>query len=213
MNRHTFLAASAAGAALAPVLTASSSSAASAEFEKTAFLANLARPYKHKQVVASTRLENGRAMHYMRNSIDGFAGGYGDGPGSLHSVAVLYGFSIVSVLDDAMWSKYAISATLAGLKEPDAVPMSPLANPYVGEVAKLVADGATFFVCNNALNGISGVFGAKKLGIESVSDAQRKAVRDEFAAHMLPGVMIVPAGVVAITVAQESGFALIQGSL
>jgi intracellular sulfur oxidation DsrE/DsrF family protein len=152
-------------------------------------------------------------MHYMRNSIDGFAGGYGDGPGSLHSVAVCYGFSIVSVLDDAMWTKYGFSAAMAAYAPPDIVPKAPLTNPYTAEVAKLVADGATFFVCNNALNGIAGYFGAKQLGVATVTPDQRKAVRDEFAAHMLPGTMIVPAGVVAITVAQENGFALIQGSL
>jgi intracellular sulfur oxidation DsrE/DsrF family protein len=225
IGRRDFLSATGAAVALsgAPCTSPPAHAAASERFDRKAFEAILARPFRHRQVFASTALEGGLVLHYMENSLQAYAEGFGEGPGTLHAAAVLYGRSLVIALHDAMWTKYGLTALLSepsgqlahveemvktllpGAHTGDVAATAP--NPYAARLAVLVGGGASFFVCNNALRGFSAVVAAKTPNVTAAS------VHDDLAAHLLPGAMIVPAGVAALNAAQEARFTFIQATM
>jgi len=65
---------------------------------------------------------------------------------------------------------------------------------------ELSAKGVLFGICNVALTIYSGIF-AKSMGL------QANAVRQDWVASLLPGVQIVPSGVIAVNRTQERGCA------
>jgi len=74
-------------------------------------------------------------------------------------------------------------------------------------IRALVADaGARFFVCNNAAHGVANAIGSS-LG------KSPDAVYNDFAQHLVPNAMLVPAGVWAVHAIQEQRFTLLQTSL
>jgi intracellular sulfur oxidation DsrE/DsrF family protein len=192
-------------------------------WNRAAFEAILARPYRHRQVFASTRLADGLVLHYMENSLDSYEHGFEDRPGTLHTAAVLYGTSLAVAMNNAMWAKYplpsvvepsaqGVGARVEGMVDAllhgggDAALASSI-NPYAAQVGVLVERGASFFVCNNALRGFSDKLSAK------MSGSSAAAIRDDLAGHLLPGAMVVPAGVGALNAAQEAHFTFIQATL
>jgi len=209
LNRGVFLASAAASAAIPSAVAAASPTLPIGAFDRVAFEADLHRPARHKQVFAATSLDHGAVLNYMANSLSGYAEGYGDGPGSMHVAAVLYGFSLVLLLQEEMWVKYRIREGLAALAIPDPVPFPdvPPENPYLGQVAALVAQGASFYVCSHAFGGVTR-FLAKRAGF----DTQGDAVRNDCLAHLAAG-MLVPAGPVGLNAAQEAHFTFFQATM
>jgi intracellular sulfur oxidation DsrE/DsrF family protein len=232
IGRRDFLSATGAAVAVAGAPPAATHAAAPGRWDRTAFEAILARPCRHRQVFASAGLEGGLVLHYMENSLQAYAEGFGEGPGTLHAAAVLYGRSLVVVLQDAMWTKYRLAALLSepsehrglggdakayvgrvegmvntllhgGHADDDAAAR----NPYGTRLAPLVTRGASFFVCNNALRNFS-VFVAAE-----TPDTTATSIHDDLAEHLLGGAMIVPAGVAALNAAQEARFTLFQATL
>ncbi|HTJ25670.1 MAG TPA: hypothetical protein VMA36_05830 [Candidatus Limnocylindria bacterium] len=230
--RREFLSATTA-VALGGVASAPVRAATVQGWNRAAFEAILARPYRHRQVFGSARLANGLVLHYMENSLNAYEHGFGEGPGTLHTAAVLYGPALTVTLSDDMWVRYRLAALLndsgaehglrahvhgivtgvegivgslmhRGVGEGD--PASPT-NPYAARVAALVARGASFFVCNNALRNFSRTLATQAPGPDAT------AIHDDLAAHLLPGTMIVPAGVAAINAAQEARFTFFPATL
>jgi intracellular sulfur oxidation DsrE/DsrF family protein len=222
MNRSSFLAA---GAMSAAGLAVSGREAAAAtpsptplwgavpfSFDRAAFEAELGKPYRHRQLFGSTKLGGAAVLHYMENTLRAYAEGFGEGPGTLHVAAVLYGSSLALVAQDAMWPKYDITGVLHAEHEetPDASAVTK--NPYASRVAALVAQGASFFVCNNALSGASYQL-AKLAAHGEPTREQVVAVHDDLLAHLVPGAMVVPAGVAAINAGQEARFTYLQATI
>jgi intracellular sulfur oxidation DsrE/DsrF family protein len=217
MNRSTFIAAGAAGvtiaSAVAPSIAAAATPAAlvpgALHFDRPAFEAVLARPFRHHQVFATTRLDDGVVLHYMENSLKAYAEGFGEGPGTLHVAAVMYGTSLAVAMNDNMWTKYGIGAVLDKMTK-DLKPADALAketkNPFAARVTALMTGGASFFVCNNALSGLAS-------GLAETMKGDHAAIHDELVANMLPGVIVVPAGVAALNACQEAQFTLVQASI
>jgi hypothetical protein len=157
----------------------------------------------------------------MRNTLGGYRD-VGVDWSDVLPVAVLYhGFSIFLAFDDLVWNRYVIpfsgkikhgngAAQIASVRE-----FGPSGNPLLREqggdgdisIRSLVADaGARFFVCNNAALGTASMV-AKALG------KPFDAVYGDFAHHLVPNAMLVPAGVWAIHAIQEQRFTLLQTSL
>jgi intracellular sulfur oxidation DsrE/DsrF family protein len=207
MIRRTFLAATATGIAVAAA--APTPAAAAWQFDRAAFEAVLARPYRHRQVYATTQLAGGIVLHYMENALEAYEKGFGEGPGTLHVAAVTYGPSLALALDDTAWAKYRLGPFLNGLptqQQPDPTLAAALANPFGARVDALVGRGASFFVCNNALHGVSTLL-AKTAG------SSADAVHDDLVGHLRAGAMLVPAGVAALNACQEARFTLVQASI
>ncbi len=179
-------------------------------------VAVLRKDAKYKQVMASVPLRGGVVAHYMYNSLNGVERGYGAPAGSMHVTTVLYGTSIALVLSDAFWDAHVTDAALGVLGE------KPLpnrkGNPYLhaeasagadvgAGVEALLARGASFFVCANALMGLAQTF-AKLPGFPTDAppfDTLRRA--------LIPQSTLVPAGVAALVTLQQQGYTYMQASI
>ncbi len=186
-------------------------------FDAKAFGAVLDQPFPHRQVVAATTyVEGTAALAFMENTIKAYIDPmyFHAGPKSVHAAAVFYhGASVLLALDDAMWAKYPLAESTAMPGAPaksDAVPAR--SNGHAAKMKQLLETyGASYFVCNNALSGLAGEIAAKVAPAGSTATrAQVVAIHDEFVAHFLPGVLLVPAGVAAINAAQEARFTFLR---
>jgi intracellular sulfur oxidation DsrE/DsrF family protein len=106
-------------------------------------------------------------------------------------------------LNDAVWAKYHIgemfeikSGTVAATKNPYAV-ITDIPLPNIG-VSKLLATGVLIGACDVALTVYSGM-AAGKMKMDAA------AVKKEWVAGLMPGVQVVPSGVMAVARAQEFG--------
>lgn len=192
-SRLNFLAAGAIAAAAGG--TPSIANAAMSEFDRSAFEAVLRRPFPHRQAFASPTVADGAVLGFMYNSLNAYETGFGEGPGTLHAAAVLYHFGVALALDDHAWRTFAIADGLR--RNGDRVTATTGdGNPFIirprgWTFAELQRRHASFFVCRNALTDL-----ARRSG----------TTLDALATHLLPGMMIVPAGVAALNALQEERF-------
>jgi intracellular sulfur oxidation DsrE/DsrF family protein len=222
--RRDFLTATTA-IALGGIATAPARGTSASAWNRGAFEAILARPYRHRQVFASARMSDGLVLHYMENSLQAYEHGFGEGPGTLHAAAVLYGPALAITLRDEMWTKYRLATVLSGAAAQEGLrervqgmvdsllhrgsdgASASSGNPYAARLAALVARGASFFVCDNALHKLS-----QTLSV-TMHSPDSEAIHNDLGAHLLPGTMIVPAGVAALNAAQEARFTFFQATL
>jgi hypothetical protein len=192
-SRSGFLAASALVAASAGL--ARPATAASATFDRAAFEARMRQPAPHRQVFGSGRVAEGAVLGFMYNSLNAYETGFGEGPGTLHAAAVFYRTGVALGLDDEAWHTYGLSGILnsAGdhVTSADANPF--LHAPPGWSITDLQRRNTSFFVCQNALTDL-----ARRSGTSL----------DTLKGHILPGMMLVPAGVAAINALQEEHFTL-----
>jgi intracellular sulfur oxidation DsrE/DsrF family protein len=107
-----------------------------------------------------------------------------------------------------MWAKYRLGEELA-LNGADGRPAT--LNPWrsapqilgmtlpQASIESLQQRGATFIICNNALEIFAALL-AQKRGLDP------KVVYEDMKANILPGVTLVPAMVIAVEKAQAAGF-------
>ena len=116
-------------------------------------------------------------------------------------------FAIPMVFNDAVWAKYKLGefghVTDPATKAPATRNIFYHSKPGDllfpnAAIEKLQARGVIFTCCNVALGAVSGLLGSK-IGV-SPADA-----RKEWLAGLLPGVTVVPSGVLALNRAQEKG--------
>jgi intracellular sulfur oxidation DsrE/DsrF family protein len=194
-SRRTFLAATAVAAAATGVPL--SAPAAAPAFDRAAFEARARLPFRHRQAFAAPRVADGAVLGFMFNSLNAYETGFGEGPGTLHAAAVLYHSGVALALNDEAWRTFGIAE--ATRKNGDRVTAPALdANPFLRApqgwaIADLQRRQASFFVCQNALADL-----ARRTGT-SLDDLQ---------SHLLPGMMMVPAGVAAVNALQEEHFTL-----
>lgn len=194
-SRRIFLAASSIAAVSAGVPFRAA--AATPSFDRATFEERLRTPFLHRQAFASPLVADGAVLGFMSNSLNAYETGFGEGPGTLHAAAVLYHFGVAFALDDNAWRTFGIAETI--VKGGDRVTVAAAGgNPFVRApqrhtIGDLQKRGASFFVCRNALEDL----------------ATRSATSfDVLAGHLLPGMMVVPAGVAAINALQEARFTL-----
>ena len=224
ISRKHFVAAAALGVTAAAAFDGSSTPADAAsalhfhvvklsEFDRAKMLATLDVKNANKQVFQSvtplTVAGTSSLYLHMQNSLNAFEFSYGMGPGSLATLGILTGPSIVYALDDAMWKKYAIGTafnladtnvyyTAASLKETGS-PDAPGSIYQDWSAQAVIHRGGAFMVCHNAMTAIAGLL-AQKAG------AAPDAVLADFSAHLLPGFQMVPSGVAATQLALSHGW-------
>lgn len=210
---------------LAPVLLDASpapSAAPSAQrtpltfsFDQAGFDAVLAKTAKHKQCFGAKDLNDGGVLNAMQNSINAYEDYLHEAPGSMRAVAVLYhGTSVALAMNDSLWDSTLAALVQHGPAEiRDQMKGTTLGkgNPYLHSLTKdpddvsverLVAQGSTFFVCHNAILG----FASEAARVLKIS---RKAAHDRIMSNIVPGAIVVPAGVMAINACQEAHFTYI----
>jgi len=205
-TRAMFLTAGAIGVTLAA--TAREAAGAAGPASRNTIETILHKPARHKQVIGAPKINNGAALRCAGNGMNTFQFDFGEGAGSLHVAAVFYGTALFFVANDALWSKYQLFDVLD--RAGDALPLmvhSPQ-NPFYharsngGEdfsVETLTKRGVSWFVCNNALTGLT-----RQLATDRGVDPGR--VYSDFRSNFVNGTTVVPSGVGTIVLAQEAGF-------
>ena len=168
---------------------------------------------KHRQLFDMPAPNNGIPQLHIRNYLNAWRDSYRVADKDVNAVGTFYGTSTVLAFDDAMWAKYKLGA-LVKANDADGAPLTRnmFAHPQAGDpfalgafdssIEALQARGVVFLLCNNALNFWSARI-AKDAGVKP------EDVRTELLAHALPGVVLVPAMVVAINKAQERGLSYV----
>ncbi len=209
-TREAFLA----GTAVLAAATAAAPAMAQGVSNLSAIESVLHRPARHKQVIAAVKLDHGAPLRHAMNGLNAFEHAFAQGPGSLHVAVVFYGSSLLVATNDAMWNKYhlfdILDASSDGLPDMLHTPQNPFLHATPSRpnddisIETLSRRGVTWMVCNNALHAMSRFIAAK----QSQSEGQ---VYADLSHNLVPGALIVPAGVAAIVLAQEAGFTFLYG--
>ena len=183
-----------------------------AEFDK--LLKSKARV---KQLFDCEKLDNGDFLSPIKNSINGLQFGFNIPVDQIKMVGALRGSANLINFDDSMWEKYQIGEYS---KTDDPKTSKPaIRNPFFTKKEGTVKDpqdrnsiyqdysvqammdrGMTFLSCHNATtNQARNII--KKFGLKLDVDEMVKDMQ----AHMLPGVISVPAMVSAIAMLQVEG--------
>jgi intracellular sulfur oxidation DsrE/DsrF family protein len=214
-DRRTFLttlatgsAAVAAGAiALPHVAEAASATGVDGVNVDEAWLAKLTG--KHKQFFDVVSVNDGWPLGFAMNFLKQYNDAYKIPDGNLSVVVGLRHFSIPLGFTDDLWKRYKLGE-LTKVMDP-ATKAPATRNIYYrahdGDlmmsgmaIDKLQARGVSFTVCNTALTNLSAML-APNAGV--TADVAKK----EWTAALIPGMVLVPAGVVALNRAQERGCA------
>jgi len=170
---------------------------------------------------------NGFPLVHILNYLNTYAAAYKAAPGQVSAVGTFYGLgpqsSIPMAFNDAMWNKYRLGE-YTGLKDAAGKPYTRnvFARPTKGDVQVLMQAidsptipalaeampvlgieslqkmGAKFLLCANAL-------GAWCAELDARGKGKAPDIEKELRSNVLAGVTIVPAMVIAIEKAQESG--------
>ena len=173
--------------------------------------------------------KNGMPQLHILNYLNTYATAYKTTPGQVGAVGTFYSLgqqsSIPLAFNDAMWAKYGIGEYL-GLKDAAGKPytrnvfnkmtesdghllMAAIQSPPIPALAgalpalgleSLQKMGTTFLLCANA-------FGGWCAELEARGKGKAPELMKDLQANLLPGVIIVPAMVIAIEAAQKAGIA------
>jgi intracellular sulfur oxidation DsrE/DsrF family protein len=230
-SRRTFFGASALALSAAGVVAvAGSAAAAGSPYDLAAVEARLSLPFRHRQSFGSHALADGAATALMLNSLNAYQFDYGEGPGTLHALGIFYGTSVGILIDDAAWRKYKLDVVQQRRGDPARRRADNGGNPYAqpvstldpaaarsdlhglyhdASIGALGKRGASFFACDNALRGL-----ATDIAVAyGMSDEPVETVHGDLRAHLLTGVLLVPAGVAAVNQAQEMKFTFVAASV
>jgi intracellular sulfur oxidation DsrE/DsrF family protein len=164
---------------------------------------------KHKMVYDMPEPNGGFGFAWSRVFLNTTNETYGTTDADNTVVVVLRHNGIPFAMKSEMWAKYKLGdfykindgATSAPAVRNPFIQAKPGDLPIAGMgVDELLAKGVLVGVCNIALTIYSGIF-ANKMGM------QAEAIKKEWVANLLPGVQVVPSGVIAVNRAQEKGCA------
>ena len=155
---------------------------------------------KHKAVFDTPEPNNGVVGIWPRVYLNTMAATY---PGEATAVVILRHSGIPLGMSDALWSKYKLGE-MFNIKDGDnPATRNPYATitglpiPGLG-IAELMKSGVLVGLCDVALTVYSSG-AAQKMNMDPA------AVKKEWAAGLLPGVQIVPSGVLGVAHSQELG--------
>lgn len=176
-------------------------------------------PGKHRQFFDMPNPSGGLPQIHILNYLNTYREAHKAKPSDVKVVASLYFMTTLLAFNDEMWAKYKFGEILKAddltTKSPavrnvfwkpregsETLPVTGMIGvPNVASMASLQEKGTLFLLCNNAFN-----FWVGQLAGAS---GDKKAVRAELEKNIVPGVVIVPAMVVAINQAQQAGMSYI----
>lgn len=216
--RRGFLARLAGLAAVAAAPSVPLASAAAQATDRDAWIKTLKG--RHRCLFDFPAHAGGLPLIHIYNYINTYKTAYGEPNAAVNAVGTLYGppgetASIPLGWNDAMWEKYKIGE-LFKMTDP-ATKLPATRNLYfrpragdpvlangafaIAGIESLQRMGAVFLMCNNAfMMWVSWLSGSGSKGNPS-------QIERELRANLLPGVVMVPAMVIAIEKAQEAGVA------
>jgi hypothetical protein len=162
----------------------------------------------HRQFFDAPSPEGGIPLVHVMNYYDTYNKAYGVADRDIDGVLTFYGASTFYGLSDAAWAKYRIGEFL-GANDP-ATGKPATRNPWrdapvvlglnlpQASIEALHRRGATFILCNNALQIFAGLLATKR-GLDAGT------VYEDLRANILPDVNLVPAMVIAVEQAARAG--------
>jgi len=145
------------------------------------------------------------ALRYATNILNAQASGYQGKDADMAIIVCLRHASTTLGFVDAMWARYG--ATLGALGRQgggaDAAPVT--SNAQTAALAAAAARGVHFAICDAATTLMSGMV-ARQAG------KQATEIHDELVANLIPHGHMVPAGVMAVTRAQEHGYSFLYSA-
>jgi len=212
-HRRGFLGRVAAGAAalgLSSVVDPVSAAAEATRAADPAFEAWLNRiTGKHKAMFDAPEVNGGFCFIWARVWLNSANETYGLTDADNTAAIVVRHFAAPLALQDAAWAKYKLGEFI---KFNDPKTNAPsVRNPWYKMAAAdqmipgigvddLLAKGALVGVCNVALTVFSGMLASKMGG-----GATAESVKADLIANLVPGVQVVPSGVLAVNRTQEKG--------
>ena len=170
---------------------------------------------KHRLVLDTTHAPGfGEGVAFAGNYIRTNQDAYGVPASEVAILLVVRHMTTPFGYNDAMWAKYGkIMGSMADFEDPK-TKAAPAINVYTVEgygplpsrgvtLGALYKQGAMFGVCSVATRRLVGM-------IVQATGASEDAVNSELIANLLPGARMVPAGIVAVSRAQERGYTLIS---
>lgn len=157
---------------------------------------------KHKMVFDAPEPNNGLVAIWPRVYLNSMAATY---PGDATAVVILRHGAIPLGMGDAVWSKYKLGEMFnikAGDSPATANPFATITGlPITGlGIAELLKSGVLVGLCDVALT-INSTAAAQKMNMDPA------AVKKEWIAGLLPGIQVVPSGVLGVAHSQELGCA------
>jgi hypothetical protein len=161
----------------------------------------------HRQIFDMPTEAGGLPLLHMLNYINTYNTAYGAKDSDINAIGTFYGFTTLHGMNDATWAKYRLGE-IVNVK--DAAGQPATANPWrtsvtalgmsipAASIEALQKRNALFLLCNNALTFFSGQ-------VAKARSLEQPAVYADLKANMLPGVVLVPAMVIAIEKAQTVG--------
>lgn len=150
--------------------------------------------------------QNGGGLYYAKNYLNGMRDGWGVSAPDVLPILGISGDAFPVVFNDAIWAKYGYGASSktndvrTGQPAVRNVWWQPRAGESMAEfgVDVLQGRGAQFLLCNNVFRGVI----RRAMAQTQASYADTRA---ELKAGLLPGVIVVPAMVAAMSMAQSKG--------
>ncbi len=165
----------------------------------------------HRQVFDSPEIEEGVALHQARTWIQGYREVYQTTDSDHSAVIVIRHAAVPMVMDDTIWERLELGKANE-LKDPASgewAQRNPFMNVQPGDqyslvwpdggLDKLMERGAIVVACNLALQRIVRLIRAAN------PSATLEEAQAEMLAHVVPGVVVMPSGIFAVTRAQEAG--------
>lgn len=159
---------------------------------------------KHRQLFHTTSAQDS-AMLMASNYLDTYVEAFKAKPTDVNAVIGVHGAALVIGFNDAAWAKYGMGKA-ANIMDPATKEPATKNTFNLGGalgVETLQKRGAVFLMCNNALRLRSRMLAGER-------NEPFDQVYADLAASRLPGVILVPAMVVAINRAQEAGFTYVR---
>jgi intracellular sulfur oxidation DsrE/DsrF family protein len=172
---------------------------------------------RHRMVFDSLTGEGGaEALDFANNFIHVNESAYGLKPEQLGVVVILRHMSTPYGYNQAVWAKYgkgfaekmglkgdsakAAATTNPLLKAPAMLDTPPKGMEWINQnsLPDLAGKGVRFAVCGLATKAIAGMVAGKT--------GNADAIEAEFKSNLVPGALIVPAGISALNRAQEHGY-------
>jgi hypothetical protein len=181
----------------------------------------------HRCLFDFPQFKNGMPLLHILNYLNTYGEAYKSAPGTVGAVGTFYSLgpqaSIPFAFNDAMWAKYQLGEytglkdaggkaytrnvfynptkddahlLFAAIQSPTIPELAP-AMPGIG-IKELQSKGTTFLLCRNAFGGWCAELQARNKG-------KAPEIMAEMMANLLPGVIPVPAMVIAIDKAQKAG--------
>lgn len=157
---------------------------------------------KHKMIFDAPEPNSGLVAIWPRVYLNTMAATW---PGETTAVVILRHAGLALALNDSVWAKYGIGE-MFDIKDGDApakrnpyATITGLPIPGLG-IVELLKSGVLVGACDVALT-IYSAGAAKKMGLDPAT------VKKEWIAGLIPGVQVVPSGVLGVARSQELGCA------